>query len=35
VIWLLDSVTIIYALNGAGRCRQHLTSAPTHGRVAT
>ena len=35
MIWLLDSVTIIYALNGAGRCRQHLNSAPTRGRVAT
>jgi tRNA(fMet)-specific endonuclease VapC len=35
VIWLLDSVTIIYALNGQGRCRQHLNSAPTRGRVAT
>jgi tRNA(fMet)-specific endonuclease VapC len=35
VIWLLDSVTIIYALNGQGRCRQRLNSAPTRGRVAT
>jgi len=35
VIWLLDAVTIIYALNGAGRCRQFLNSAPTRGRVAT
>ena len=35
MIWLLDSVTIIYALNGQGRCRQHLNSAPTRGRVAT
>jgi tRNA(fMet)-specific endonuclease VapC len=35
VIWLLDSVTIIYALNGEGRCRQRLNSAPTRGRVAT
>jgi tRNA(fMet)-specific endonuclease VapC len=35
VIWLLDSVTIISALNGQGRCRQHLNSAPTRGRVAT
>ena len=35
MIWLLDSVTIIYALNGQGRCRQRLNSAPTRGRVAT
>jgi predicted nucleic acid-binding protein len=35
VIWLLDSTTIIYPLNGVGRCRQHLNSAPTRGRVAT
>ena len=35
MIWLLDSVTIIYALNGEGRCRQRLNSAPTRGRVAT
>jgi tRNA(fMet)-specific endonuclease VapC len=35
VIWLLDSVTIIYALNGQGHCRQRLNSAPTRGRVAT
>lgn len=35
MIWLLDSVTIIYALNGQGRCRERLNSAPTRGRVAT
>jgi predicted nucleic acid-binding protein len=35
VIWLLDAATIIYAMNGAGRCRQRLNSAPTRGRVAT
>ncbi len=35
MIWLLDSTTIIYALNGEGRCRQNLNSAPSRGRVAT
>jgi tRNA(fMet)-specific endonuclease VapC len=35
VSWLLDSVTIIYALNGQGRCRERLNSAPARGRVAT
>ena len=35
MIWLLDSVTIIHALNGQGRCLKRLNSAPTRGRVAT
>jgi tRNA(fMet)-specific endonuclease VapC len=35
VIFLLDSTTIIYALNGQGQCRRRLNSAAARGRVAT